>query len=99
MLEAADVAIVQSLADVATIGLLQQHAIRRGEILTEQLQHALNSRVVIEQAEGVLARVHGVDVDAAFALLRGYAHSHNRKLVDLARLVVTEPRQVPDLTA
>jgi transcriptional regulator with GAF, ATPase, and Fis domain len=98
VLEAADVAIVQSLADVATIGLLQQHAIRRGEILTEQLQHALNSRVVIEQAKGVLARVHGVDVDAAFELLRSYARSHNRKLVDLARLVVTEPRQVPDLT-
>ena len=97
MLEAADVAIVQSLADVATIGLLQQDAIRRGEIFTEQLQHALNSRVVIEQAKGVLARVHGVDVDAAFDLLRGYARSHNRKLVELARLVVTEPRHVPDL--
>jgi AmiR/NasT family two-component response regulator len=51
-------------------------------------EHALNSRVLIEQAEGVLARVHGVDVDAAFALLRGCARSHNRKLVDLARLVL-----------
>jgi hypothetical protein len=46
----------------------------------------------------VLARVHGVDVDAALALLRSYARSHNGKLVDLARLVVTEPRPVPDLT-
>jgi transcriptional regulator with GAF, ATPase, and Fis domain len=96
-LEPADVAIVQSLADVATIGLLQQAAIRRGEILTEQLQHALNSRVVIEQAKGVLAKVHGIDVDAAFELLRRYARSHNRKLGELARLVVTEPLQVPGL--
>jgi transcriptional regulator with GAF, ATPase, and Fis domain len=98
MLEPADVAIVQALADVATIGLLQQAAIRRGELLTEQLQHALNSRVVIEQAKGVLARVHDVDVDAAFELLRGYARSHNLRLIELARLVVADPRRAPDLT-
>ncbi len=53
---------------------------------------------MIEQAKGVLARVHGVDVDAAFDLLRRYARSHSHKLVELARLVVTDPRQVPDLT-
>ncbi len=49
------------------------------------------SRVVIEQAKGALARIHGVDVDAAFVMLRSYARNHNRKLVDLARLVVTDP--------
>jgi transcriptional regulator with GAF, ATPase, and Fis domain len=97
VLEPADVKVVQALADIATIGLLQEKAIRHGEVVTEQLQHALNSRVVIEQAKGALARMHGVDVDAAFVMLRSYARNHNRKLVDLARLVVTDPAQVPGL--
>ena len=88
---------MQALTDVATIGLLQERAIRRGEVLTEQLQSALNSRVAIEQAKGALARTHGVSVDSAFELIRGYARQHNRKLVDLARLVVTKPASVPDL--
>jgi hypothetical protein len=96
-LDAADVRVVQALADVATIGLLQEQAIRHGEVLTEQLQHALNSRVVIEQAKGALARIRGVSVDEAFGLLRSYARTHNRKLVEIARLVVTAPDAVPDL--
>jgi transcriptional regulator with GAF, ATPase, and Fis domain len=96
-LEPGDVKIVQALADIATIGLLQQQTIQHGEVLTEQLQHALNSRVVIEQAKGALARTHGIGVDAAFELLRSYARNNNRKLVDLARLVVTEPHTLPGL--
>jgi len=96
-LDEGDIRILQALADVATIGLLQEKAIRQGEVLTEQLQHALNSRIVIEQAKGALARIHGVDVDAAFALLRGYARNHNLKLADVARHVVTEPAVVPGL--
>lgn len=96
-LEPGDVKIVQALADVATIGLLQEKAIRNGEMLTEQLQHVLNSRVVIEQAKGALARTHQIGVDAAFELLRSYARTHNRKLVDLARVVVTEPHTLPEL--
>ncbi|WP_088283984.1 GAF and ANTAR domain-containing protein [Kineosporia sp. A_224] len=96
-LEPGDVKIVQALADVATIGLLQEKTIRHGEVLTEQLQHALNSRVVIEQAKGALARTHGIGVDAAFELLRTSARTHNRKLVDLARVVVTEPHTLPGL--
>jgi transcriptional regulator with GAF, ATPase, and Fis domain len=96
-LDQADVRVVQALADIATIGLLQEKAIRHGEILTEQLQRALNSRLVIEQAKGALARTQGVGVDAAFELLRGYARRHNLKLADLAERVVTDPHALPGL--
>jgi GAF domain-containing protein len=91
-LEPADVRIVQALVDVATIGLLQERAIRRGELLTEQLQGALNSRVVIEQAKGALAQLRGVSVDEAFALLRGYARRNGRRLSEVAQAVVGEDR-------
>jgi GAF domain-containing protein len=86
----ADLRLGQALADVATIGILQERAVRHGEILTEQLQAALNSRVIIEQAKGVVAQRLGVGVDAAFDRLRGYARSRNLRLVDVARRVVTE---------
>jgi GAF domain-containing protein len=91
----------QALADVATIGLLQQRAIHRRDILTDQLQTALNSRILIEQAKGVLAERHHVDLDEAFVLLREGARSRNRRLSELARSVVdgTEhlsPRDVRD---
>ena len=92
-----DVRIVQALADVATIGLLQERAVRRGEILTEQLQGALNSRVIIEQAKGAIAQRHAVTVDAAFALMRTYARNNNLRLVELARAIVTDPTSAPDL--
>jgi GAF domain-containing protein len=78
----------QALADVATIGLLQQRAIHRRDILTEQLQTALTSRVLIEQAKGVLAERLQVDVGEAFALLRDGARSRNRRLSELSRAIV-----------
>ena len=87
----ADVAIVQALADVAAIGLLQERAIRRAEILAEQLQGALNSRIVIEQAKGATAQLHGVSVDEAFTMIRDYARHHNRRLGDVARTTITDP--------
>jgi len=93
------VQIVQALADVATIGLLQERAVRRGEILTEQLQGALNSRVVIEQAKGAIAQLHGVSVDEAFVLLRTYCRNNNLHLGVVANAIVTFPSNVPDLTA
>jgi len=97
-LEPTDVRIIQCLADIATIGLLQERTIRSAEILTEQLQSALNSRITIEQAKGVLARTHDIGVDAAFDLMRNYARVNQHRLSDVARAVVTDPRRHPELT-
>jgi len=77
----------QALVGVATIGLLQERSIRRQEVLTGQLQAALDSRVVIEQAKGFVAHRLGVDVDAAFTVLRQYARSRNLKLTAVAEAV------------
>ena len=95
----ADVRVVQALADVATIGLLQERAIRQGEVLTEQLQVALNSRVVIEQAKGALAQVHGITPAEAFQLMRAYSRSQRLRLGDVAQLVTDDPASIPELTA
>ncbi|MCP3805137.1 GAF and ANTAR domain-containing protein [Allokutzneria sp. A3M-2-11 16] len=78
----------RALVDVATIGLLQERSIRNQEILTEQLQIALNSRVVIEQAKGFLAHRLNMDMDSAFTVLRRYARAHNLKLAELCTAVV-----------
>lgn len=88
-IHAASVDLGQALADVATIGILQERAIRRRDILAEQLQAALNSRVIIEQAKGILAERGRLDPSQAFALLRGQARSNNVRLSDLARDVIT----------
>jgi GAF domain-containing protein len=93
-----DVAVMQALADVAAIGLIQERAIRRGEVLTEQLQGALNSRVVIEQAKGAVAQARGVSVDEAFASIRSYARSNNRRLTDVAHTIVAGPATAEQLT-
>jgi hypothetical protein len=87
-LSAADRRVAQALADVATIGILQQRSIHRSSLLAEQLQAALNSRIVIEQAKGVLAERHDVSFEQAFAALRRYARDTNTKLSDTARSVV-----------
>jgi len=89
----------QALADVATIGLLQQRAIHRRDVLTEQLQTALNSRILIEQAKGVLAERLHVDLADAFTLLRSGARSHNRRLSDLAQAIVDGTEQLPPAAA
>ena len=86
----ADLRLGQALADIATIGILQERAIRHGEIVIEQLQTALNSRVIVEQAKGVLAQVGGLTMDVAFDRIRRYARSHNLLLVEVARRIVTE---------
>jgi len=88
-LDPADTMLGQALADVATIGILQERGSRRREQLARQLQEALTSRIVIEQAKGVLAERAGLHVDEAFTLLRSYARQHSEPLSDVARRVVT----------
>jgi len=87
-LDPADLRVGQALADVATIGLLHERSMRNSDTLNEELQTALNSRVVIEQAKGKLAERFGLDMDQAFTVLRDYARSRNRRLSDLARAFV-----------
>jgi GAF domain-containing protein len=88
-LEEDDVKVIQALADVATIALIQEQAIAAAETLTEQLQGALNSRIVIEQAKGVVARSKGMSVDQAFTLLRSHARGQHMRLTDLAFAIAT----------
>ena len=84
----------QALADVATIGLLQERSLRHQEVLAEQLQGALNSRVAIEQAKGVLAERLSLDMEQAFELLRGQARVQSRRLAELATAVATGSENV-----
>jgi len=90
----ASVRIGQALADVATIGLLHERSMRRSDTLNEQLQTALNSRVVIEQAKGKLAERLGIDMNQAFTLLRDQARNRNQRLSDLARAFVNGTQAV-----
>jgi GAF domain-containing protein len=93
----AQLRLAQALADVATIGILQQRAVQRGADLADQLQTALNSRLIIEQAKGVLAEREQVDMAAAFELLRGHARRSGRKLSEIAIAVVSGELSSADL--
>ena len=93
-----DMRVIQALADIATIGLLQERAIRAGEVLTEQLQSALHSRIVIEQAKGILAELHGCSTDEASEMLRAYCHQHEMRLGAVAQAVAADPTSVPGLS-
>ncbi len=89
-LSGGDLALGQALADIATIAILQQRALARSETVVEQLQGALNSRVIIEQAKGALAYHGQIDVDEAFGRMRAHARAHNLLLSQLARAVVND---------
>jgi GAF domain-containing protein len=84
----ADLIAAQALADVAAIGLLQHRAGREARLLAEQLSDALNARVTIEQAKGVLAERLQIAVDEAYSLLRVYALDRQVRLAEVARQVV-----------
>jgi GAF domain-containing protein len=79
-----DLKVAQALADVATIGLLHHRAMHDSQLLSTQLQSALDSRVMIEQAKGLLAERLNVTTEEAFERLRRYARSHNLLLANVA---------------
>jgi GAF domain-containing protein len=87
-LDEADVIAAQALADVATIAILQHRAAIQADLLVDQLNHALNSRVLIEQAKGILAERSSLDMEGAFAFLRHHARSNNLRLVDVAQSII-----------
>jgi len=87
-LKPVDLAVGQALADVATIGILHQRILTRSDVINQQLQTALNTRVVIEQAKGVIAERAQVGMEEAFALLRSHARRSHQRLADVAYAIV-----------
>lgn len=84
-----DVALAQALADVASIAIVQDQATRDAVIREGRLQHALSSRIAIEQAKGMIAERLSVDMDGAFSLLRSFARNNNRGLTEVAESLVS----------
>ena len=87
----------QALSDVATIGILQERALNDARVVTTQLEAALDSRIVIEQAKGIVAERNRVSVDAAFTLVRGYARTHNHRLSQTAQQIIDGTLAASDL--
>lgn len=96
-LDADSLRAAKAMVDVATIGLLQARLVRRHEVLIEQLQSALTSRVAIEQAKGFVAERLGLEMADAFSVLRAYARSNKRRLTEVATAVVDRAADVQDL--
>jgi hypothetical protein len=94
-----DVNLTQALADAATIGILQERAVKHGADLAGQLQGALNSRIVIEQAKGIVAERRHLDMDEAFTLLRSHARSNRTQLSEVARAIIDHSLAPADLQA
>ena len=92
-LNADDLSLGQALADVASVALVQDRALADRTAVNEQLQAALSSRVVLEQAKGILAQQGQLDMVGAFQVLRRYARDHNLRLTDVARSLVN--RELP----
>jgi len=85
----------RALADVATIAILQERTIREHDTLARRLQTALDSRVVIEQAKGVIAHTHSTSIEDAFTILRDFARANRRPLSDIADAVVRRQLNLP----
>lgn len=87
-LDADDVAVAQGLADMATIAILQHRSSTESNLVNRQLSYALNSRIVIEQAKGMISQSTACDMDSAFARLRAHSRNHNEGLTEVAARVV-----------
>ncbi|QKJ18861.1 GAF and ANTAR domain-containing protein [Microbacterium hominis] len=87
-LDAADAASARALADIATISILQQRRVEESELAQAQLQRALDSRVIIEQAKGYLAQRQDIDMDEAFSRIRNHARSTQTRISVVAADVV-----------
>jgi len=98
-LDLEDRLVVQALADIATIGILQERALGDALVVTSQLEAALESRIAIEQAKGIVAERNRVTVDEAFTLLRNYARAHNELLSQTAREIIEGTLGAAALTA
>jgi transcriptional regulator with GAF, ATPase, and Fis domain len=94
-----DARTAQALADIAAVSILQLCALRSSRRLTDQLQAALDSRVVIEQAKGVLSEAGKVDMERAFARLREYARNRNLRLATVAAAVANRGLSAADVLA
>jgi len=92
-----DVVIAQGLADVATIAILQHRTSLDANSLNEQLSNALNSRIVIEQAKGIICQATNCDMDQAFARLRAHSRNHNEGLTSVASRIVDDSLPVLSL--
>jgi len=96
-LDVDDVVVAQGLADVATIAILQHRSALDASTLNEQLSNALNSRIVIEQAKGIISQATICDMDHAFGRLRSHARNHNEGLTDVAWGIVGGTLRAQDL--
>jgi len=98
-LDATETSLAQILAEAAAIAVLQQRALRRSAQTAAQLQHALDSRVLIEQAKGAVAARLGITPEAAFGLLRGFARRHSRMLTEVAGKTISGELPAHELVA
>jgi GAF domain-containing protein len=97
VLDAADVLVAQAIADATAIAILQQRALQEAHLLSDQLQGALNSRILIEQAKGMLAERAQLSISDAFVEIRSYARNHNRQLTSVSRRVIDGTLSAHDL--
>jgi GAF domain-containing protein len=92
-----DVLAAQALADAIAVAILQQRALRDAQLLADQLRAALESRILIEQAKGILAERAGMSIGNAFAYLRNYARNHNQQLTEVCRTLIDGTLNLDDL--
>lgn len=90
-----DLKLVRALADVATVGILQQRVITAGSLLAEQLQEALDSRVLIEQAKGIIAERAGTSIETAFTMIRNHARRTGAPLRVVVAAVISGELRPP----